>query len=414
MPVETEEVEVRPLSPEQIIRDRAAAKVSPVVSQDEPMGEDANPPGSVFNDMASKLEKAMSEVNKRQSQPEADTGPKDNLKTTDSKKKPDAATTDAKTETVATDEIESKTITSAKAADWKALKEKLKTHETQAKEWEQKHKVVESEYTEFRKKAGDVAVIEQTKKEKEALQVERDRFKTQLETVALERSEEFSSFYQEKFDTALKKAKDAVGTESERIEQLMQLPPTKWRKEQINAIRDELIGSDQGQLDIAISQYDEARSDKEAKLKDSKTNYAKLIQMQTDRAAQDRLSTDKRREAITASVLTLAKDYDSFKPSDDTNHNATVAQNEEFVKKFITGRLEGTDLALMPILATEAKRYKDVVVPALAKQVEELKAALAQYQGANPTPAGGSRVDAKGQPKGFIDTFNEMWPAGNR
>lgn len=412
MPVETEEVEVKPLSPEQIIRDRAAAK-SNVVIQDEPMGEDANPPGSVFNEMASKLEKAMSEVNKRQSQPEADTGPKDNLKQTDSKNKPDAATTEVKAEPVA-DDIEAKTITSAKAADWKALKDKLKTHETQAKEWEQKHKVVESEYSEFRKKAGDVAVIEQTKKEKEALQVERDKFKTQLETVALERSEEFSSFYQEKFDTALKKAKDAVGTESERIEQLMQLPPTKWRKEQINAIRDELIGSDQGQLDIAISQYDEARSDKEAKLKDSKTNYAKLIQMQTDRAAQDRLSTDKRREAITASVLTLAKDYDSFKPSDDTNHNATVAQNEEFVKKFITGRLEGTDLALMPILATEAKRYKDVVVPALTKQVEELKAALAQYQGANPTPAGGSRVDSKGQPKGFIDTFNEMWPAGNR
>ena len=416
MIAESEEIAVKPLPPEQIIKERAAARTTDL--PDEPMDAAESDviahPSASFNDMASKLEKAMSEVNKRPEQkPTADTGPKDNLKITDSKKKPETA--EAKEPTLAPpDELETKTITSAKAADWKALKDKLKAHEAQAKEWETKHKLVETEYQEFRKKAGDVAVIEQTKAERDAIKAERDKLQAHLETVALEKSETFSSFYQEKFDTAIKAARDASGAEADKIEQLMNLPPTKWRKEQINAIREELTGVDQGQLDIAIAEFDRARADKESKLKDSKTNYKKLMEIEADRAAQNKLATDKRREAVTASVLTLAKDFDSFKPSDDAATNAAVAKNEDFVRRFIGGQMEGTDLALMPILAVEAKRYKESVIPSMAKQIEELKAALAQYQGANPNPTGGTRVDSKGGPKSFMDAFNEAWPQGNR
>lgn len=409
-------MQVKPLSDDQIIRERAAAKVASTSLPNEPMDaaetDVINHPSADFNSMASKLEKALSEVNTKAPKTEPSTAPKE-VKQTDSKNKPDEK--DSKTDKVETpDDIESKTITSAKAADWKALKEKLKSHETLAKEWEQKHKVVATEYEEFRKKAGDVAVIEQTKKERDAIQAERDKLQSHLETVALERSERFSQFYEQKFNDALKNARDAVGAEAERIEQLMALPPTKWRKEQINAIREELSGVDQGQLDIAIAEYDRARADREAKLKDSKTNYKKLMELESERIAQEKLSMEKRREAISSSVLQLAKEYDSFKPGDNPEHNASVAQNEEFVKKFVSGKMEGTDLAMIPILAVEARRYKDVVVPSMAKQIDELKAALAQYQGSNPTPSGGARVDSKGQPKGFIDTFNELYPQGNR
>ena len=415
---EIDEPVVRPLPKEQIIKEREAALPS------EPMDAAKNDVigSESFNSMSSKLEKAMKEVMAASNNPhpEKSTAPVDKEQTDSSKAKPEAAKADSKADenkTTPEDAVENKTITSAKAADWKVLKEKLKAHEATANEFKQKYELTTKEYEEFKKKAVDSSQFEPVVKERDEIKSKAEKLETQLKTVALERSEAFSSFYQKKFDESLSTAKEAVGDEyKDRIEQLMQLPPSPWRKERINEIREELIGSDQGQLDIAISSYDKARKEREEQLKDSKTNYEKMQQAEKDRAAMEAKVNAQRTEAAMNGVLAFAKDkFDAFKTNDDEEHNASVAESEKFVRSFFERKLPDDTIALLPVLAREATRLQKKVIPDMEKKIKELETALKQYQGSNPSPSGSKAPSNANAPKkGFIETFNEQWPAGAR
>lgn len=395
------------LSDEQINKDRAAAAAKlPDQPMDAAKEDIISHPANGLTSMADKLEKAMKEVRNQSTTAPTET------KATDAKTEPVAATP-------AEPAPEEKTITSAKAADWKAVKEKAKAAEARATETEQKLSLVAKEYEEFKKKAVDMATLEAERKRLSEVQAEYDKVRKTLETVALERSDEFKSSFDAKFTESLNRAKDAVGAKAEQIESLMQLPPSKWRKEQINTIREELSGVDQGQLDVALSEYDRTRIDRDNQLKNSEDGYKKLLGMKSERANREKELESHRIEAAINSVVSLAKErYDAFKQSDNEELNKMVPIHEERIRKFYKGQLAPNELALMPILAAEQERQSKFVIPALESKIKELEATLAEYDKTNPKPAGGAtqqQPSGTGQPKSnFIDTFNKLWPAGSR
>lgn len=413
----TDEPQVTPLTDQKIIEQRIAAAQTNQ-EQEQFRQEDPNlNKSSAFNDMAAKLEKAMKEVTPEVKQKEASTAPIDKQQT-DSRKKLDEKKTDTaaapeKEAVNPADDIENKTITSAKAADWKALKEVANAAKKERDDLKQKYELTAKEYEEFKKKAIDTSQLEPVVKERDALKTKAQQYEDQLKTIALERSPEFRDFYDKKFTEAVARAKDAAGSEAERIEQLMALPPTKWRKDQINTIRETLEGMDQGQLDIAISEYDKARLDRDAQLKDSKTNYERLQQIETDKATARKQMETKQAEAAMNGVLAFARgEFDSFKKGDDEQHNVFVAEAEQFVTKFFNNQLTRNEISLLPVLAKEAERYKSVVVPALLKENAELKAALKENQGTQPDLSGGPPSDPKGKPMGFTEAFLSNWTGG--
>jgi hypothetical protein len=116
-------------------------------------------------------------------------------------------------------------------------------------------------------------------------------------------------------------------------------------------------------------------------------------------------------------VLAIAREISpSFKSSDDAEHNAFVQKSEEFLHKFFKNELSDTDLASLPVMAREALRLSERVVPSMAKKISELEAALKNYQRSSPTPASGKDAGANSGTltASFIDKFNELWPQGNR
>lgn len=410
------DVAPRPLSDEQIAKDRAAApqqrqRLPPLpeapmaAAEHEVIGQ----PGPAFNDMADKLEKALKGV--LQQSPTAPE-PKDEAPKTAEAKAVDPKAPQAPAEPAP----EEKTITSAKAADWKAVKEKAAKFETEAKDYAQKHALVTKEYEEFKKKAVDMAKVEEVSKKATELQAERDTLKEQIKQVALERSDEFKSAYDSRFTEALSRAKDAVGpARGDQIESLMQLPPTKWRKEQLNAIREELDGVDQGQLDVSIRDYDVARKERESAITNSEATYKHLLGMQAEKANRVRELETHRITAAVESVLALAREnYDSFKAGDKEEQKATVQANEERVRKFFKGQLDGHELAKLPLHAAEYERITKDVLPSMEKKIKELEATVAQYEAsANPGPGGGGGGQsgaAGGKESDFISTFQRNWP----
>lgn len=419
----TDEPPVIALSPDRIAQDRAAADARSAKLPDGPMDAAESDvvmhPSHSFNDMASKLDKAMKEVGKKEStSPPLDTGPVDDKKQTDSKHKPkaeDAKQADDKT----AENVDDKTITSAKAADWKVLKQQRDDAQKQRDEFKQKHELTTKEYEEFRKRAVDSGEVEKVKAEMKSVVEERAKLQEQLETVALERSEKFSKFYENKFTESSARAKDAVGTENaERISQLMALPPSKWRKDAINEIRETLAGVDQGQLDIAIAEHDHARNDRDTQLKNSKENYKRLQDLESEKALTEKQQREKRSEAVLASVLSFARDnFESFKTGEDKAHNEEIPQHEEFLERFFKGKMAENEIATLPLLALEAKRLASKVVPSQTKKIAELEAALKEYQGVNPPANGGAPRGASGtsnKEKSFAEVFQEQWPQGNR
>lgn len=408
------DVAPRPLSDEQIAKDRAAApqqlaqRLPPLpeapmaAAEHEVIGQ----PGAAFNDMADKLEKAMKGVLQQ-----SPTAPEPKVEAP----KPEAKAVDPKAPLTPTEPApEEKTITSAKAADWKAVKEKAAKFETEAKDYAQKHALVTKEYEEFKKKAVDMAKVEEVNKKATELQAERDTLKEQIKQVALERSDEFKNAYDSRFTEALGRAKDAVGTaKGDQIESLLQLPPTKWRKEQLNAIREELDGVDQGQLDVAIRDYDVARKERESALSNSEATYKHLLGMQAEKANRVRELETHRITAGIESVLALAREnFESFKAGDKEEQKATVQANEERVRQFFQGKLDGHALALLPLHSAEYERLTKSVIPQMEKKIKEMEATLAEYQSTNPSPSGGgpSSGGSGGKESGFVETFQRLWP----
>lgn len=405
--IDAEAPVITPLSDQQILAERAKANVESVVEHELDPG-----PSKSFNDIASKLDAALKEV-RTQAQQKPQEQPKETAK-----EEPKAEAKEPKAEVKAEPDPADKTITSAKAADWKALKERREAAEKTAKEFQQKLELTTKEYEEFRKQAVPTKEIEKMKAEIEAMQKERDRLADELKVVAVERSDRFTQYFKSKFDTAITRAKEAVGEgNAEKIEQLMQLPPSKWRKERINEIRETLeLGTDQGQLDQAIAAYETVRAERDAELKDSKTNYARLQDIQQQQAQTEKEMAQRRQEAALNAVLNVARTTsESFKPNEDEKHNLFVRESEEFLQKFFRKQLSDSDVSTLPILAREARRYQEMVVPVLEKQVAELKEALKQYQGATPTGGEGkAQVAVPSQNDDFISKFNKLWPAGNR
>ena len=363
-------------------------------------------PGEAFNTMKDKLDSLLKEAR----QPAAkepvhkETPPKE-IKETPPKDTPEPAKP-------ADPVDDDKTFTSAKAADWKKLKEAIKERETKLAEWQTKYAAKEKEVAEIATRLKAEDKTPEYQKQIDEWKAKHDTLNKQIETIALERSEPFVQHFNERFSKAITKAKDAVPADkAEYVEQLLNVPPSKWRKEQLNAIREELSGIDQGQLDIAIANMDEARTARETQLKDSKLNLERANGMASEQHNRDRELAKARTETFINRTLDMARNYDSFKPGENDPEQALLAKtNEDRVAKFFRNELPPEEIAIMPIVAAEGKRLIEKVLPALQKENAELREALKAHQVAKPAPEGGKKGAQEARPKTFSEVFQENWP----
>lgn len=374
---------------------------------------------SRFNSMANQLDKFMAEVAEN-SKPKSDAPPeaKPDAKVADTTK---PAATTQQPDKVPDKVQEPETFTSAKAADWKKLKEERQQWQTKASEMEKKFLESSKELEVIKAKAAATDPSPELKKQIDALTAEKEKYLAQLETVALERSERFANAFKKTFDSALARAKESAGEDAEKIEHLIQLPPSKWRKERIQEIAEKVGDLDRASMAMAIAEYDKARAEKEDALKNSKENLARVQAMEAEVQKRDQELREANVNAALQSIITTARKHEAFTEREgDLEHNAQVKANEMALENFLRGKMSGADVAALAIDGIEGRRLRDKVVTSLNKKVEELEAAVKEYQSASPGTSGGSKKPSKPaatdlndhSARPFLSRFNEVYTPG--
>lgn len=347
---------------------------------------------SKFNTMVNQLDKYMAEVAETAKQePEAKPEAKadEKVKTATQTQQPDKAVAAEKPP-------EPETFTSAKAADWKKLKDERLQAQTKASEWEKKFLESSKELEVIKAKAAATDPSPELKKQIEAITAEKEKYLNQLETVALERSERFANAFKKTFDSAVARAKESAGEHAEKIEHLIQLPPSKWRKERIQEIVETVSDLDRAQIAMSIAEYDKARGEKEDALKNSKENLARVQAMEAEVQKRDMEMKEANVATAISSLMASARKHEAFTVKDgDEEHNAMVKANEISLENFLRGKMSGSDVASLAIDGLEGRRVRDKVVTSLTKKVEELEAAVKEYQSATPGTSGKSAKSSK-------------------
>ncbi len=360
-----------------------------------------DPDKPIFNSMAEKLTALLKAT------PEAPVTEKSKEPPTEAVK-PDA--------TGKVDDKDEAGWSSKKAQDWKQLKTRMAEIETKAKNMGELLKTKETEIEQLKK----VPVADP--KELELLKSERDSLSTKLESVALERSEKFQAHYQGLFDTAIAAAKEAVGPDTndqERVEHLMQLKPSKHRKEALSEIVAQLPTElDKLNLANAFQEMDRARSERDKQLVNAKDNLQKLQLVEaSERTRMADLQKGERRDRV-EKVLTLAGNLDAFSRIDgDDGHNNLIAARTERARKALMGELPENELMLMPLLAEEAVHLRENVMPRLIAKLKEMETAITQLSGAQPGGAAHGEPASTTQPddgSGFIKNFNALYRGPTR
>jgi len=384
------------------------------VAQEAEKAENDMATSNRFNTMANQLDKYMSEVSES-TKPKSEAAPEAKPDS-----KPIAQTTQ---QSVKADEKppEPETFTSAKAADWKKLKEERQQWQTKASEMEKKFLESSKELEVIKAKAAATDPSPELKKQIETITAEKEKYLAELERVALERSDRFNNAYKETFDSAISRAKESAGEHAEKIEHLMQLPPSKWRKERIQEIAETVGDLDRATMAMAIAEYDRARSKKEDALKNSKENLARAQAMEAEVQQRDQQLKEQNVSAAIASLMSTARKHEAFTVKDgDEEHNALVKANEMQLENFLRGKMSGNDVAALAIDGIEGRRLRDKVVTSLTQKVAELEAAVKEYQSATPGTSGKSAKPGKPaatdlsdhNARPFLSRFNEVYTPG--
>lgn len=285
----------------------------------------------------------------------------------------------------------------ANAGNWKKARDLIKELETKTKTYADQLKAKDEEIVKFKSKP---QVDPEFQAKHEALQKERDEYHAIVERNAMADDPRFKARYDAPIERALTNVKTLAGDKGERLTALLSAPDGKWRQDAIEEVTADLTPLTVSRIGAAIEKYEELRGERTTMLADSKTQMAQAREVDAKTKAERESKAAAAREHNVNYALQKAREVDAFKPIEgDATHNEAVAANEAALKKFLTavGTKDMTldDFIQAPIQAAESKRLKGVV-EALTKERDELKKAVAEFQGANPGMRGGGAVTAPG------------------
>jgi hypothetical protein len=309
-------------------------------------------------------------------------------------------------------------IKSQKAADdFKLIKKQRAEAEKSYAQEKAAREKLEGEIAELRKSA-ESKPTGPSGEEYKNLVAERDKLQQQLETVALERSDRFQAKYKRTFESAISRAKNAVGDEhAAKIEGLMALPSSHWRNQQIEAIRESIeTGVGKGQLDLAVAQMDAARDDQAQELTNAHESYKALQEEEKQSAEKLAGRVEAERAKMVEDAKKLAAQSTAFveiEGKDD--HNALVKERFARLEKFLKGgdpENAAATLVKYAVMAEEDQFLTTQYIPALQEHIKTLEEELSAISGAEPSLGGTTPTTPtkSRKRKGFTETYLENMP----
>lgn len=270
---------------------------------------------------------------------------------------------------------------------------------------ETKAKELETRLTEISKKTAQTGELQpEVKTRIEELQRANDELLQRLEAVAVERSPRFEAAFRPRVDAAVALAKAAVGPDkADRVAQLLSMPDTEFRNQQLEEIAGELSGIRLGKFTNAIGEIDRVNEERTLAAGNSRNLFKQWTAEEQQRVEQSR---EQRKQSLTktldSEIQEWQKSVDVLRPkeNDTTGHNEAVTQRLETAKSIFLGGLPMQDLAraslwaaIGPDLANQAASQQ--------KRIAELETEIAGLRGAQPgtaSDAGSAATETSDEP----------------
>jgi len=292
--------------------------------------------------------------------------------------------------------------------DWKALKASRADAQRLADEY--KAKVVEYE----QKLAKQVAptVPEEVTNRIAELERERDEYSEKLKLVDVEQHPKFKAYFDGKTQQLTEAAKTIVGAEHvAKVERIMKLSDPDARTQALDDLMLELSPAKQTRLGAVVASLETLQQERAAEIGNAKTRWEQL--QQESKAQQQAGVAAKLAQADR--LVAAAAEMEAFKAGDkaDAARLQQIETYKGFVRGAVTGQLSEQDAQFMPLAAVEGLHLKTHVLPALTKELADLKAQLEPYLKAQQRPsAGGNRTPEGAQPKSFLGILSQATNQG--
>lgn len=232
---------------------------------------------------------------------------------------------------------------------------------------------------------------------------ERDQLSEELKLTAIERHPEFRRKYEERAGAIVSQAKEMVGMGLEqKITQLMFMPDSDDRTEQLDDIFAELPVSKQARLAGLISEVDKLQSDRTQELSNADETLNHL-QSQDQSQLQERLELTSK---TFDEVAQQASNLEMYRTKEgDEEWNREVDGRMNVARNIFTGSSNQEDLALASLWAAAGPAYRE----AYGAQIEvnrRLQQQIKDLTGANPSMQPQSDVNEQPKEMGFLEALN--------
>ena len=228
------------------------------------------------------------------------------------------------------------------------------------------------------------------------LQEERDALSERVRILDVERHPEFVKKYEGKISGVFDSVKNLVGTDGERLVDLLKSPESDYRNSQIDDIVEGLSPSKKAKLGALIVKYDEINGERASEISEAKADYDAVIsKYQQDNEEGTKAALESATKTW-AKVSENARALEIFEPREgDDEWNTELNGRLSLAQQIFNGENSEEDLAKAALWAAAAPKYREL----LYAQVEvnkRLQAELSKYRGSEPgvtskATSGGSR-----------------------
>lgn len=367
-----------------------------------------------LNSMREKLDTLMGEVRVAQGAPKQtstvpEPKPPATAPVTPAIQSPDQKHADA-SPTVQEDDVPA-SIKSTKAADdFRAIKKVRDEYKTKAEQLEVRAKELETKLASAPKI--DTTELETLRKQK----AEAEEF---VKKFAIEHDPRFQEQYNTRIEAGINRIKSVVGgAEGEKLAQLVKLPDSQYRTEQIESVLADLSPFKQTRFSVAVDDLEKAMAEKESIVKQARDNFSQLERTNLEQINARKEAENKQRAQVFDSVIEKLKDPKDglplfqYKP-DDEAWNGQVNERIGTIKAIVNREYSEEDLVRWAGWAVTApsllQSYKEQ-----AAEIQKLTGENKALQAAQPTieqgQAGRQGQQQDGDRTGsFMKRFNQEY-----
>lgn len=302
-------------------------------------------------------------------------------------------------------------IKSTKAADdFRAIKKVRDEYKTKAEQLEARAKELETKLASAPKI--DTTELETLRKQK----AEAEEF---VKKFAIEHDPRFQEQYNTRIEAGINRIKSVVGgAEGEKLAQLVKLPDSQYRTEQIEAVLADLSPFKQTRFSVAVDDLEKAMAEKESIVKQARDNFSQLERTNREQNSAREEVEKKARAQVFDSVIEKVKDAKDGLPifqlkPDDEAWNTQVGERIDTARAIFNDEFSPQDKATWSAWAVTAPSLLQTCKEQAA-EIQKLTGELKAMQTAQPTieqgQAGRQGQQQDGDRTGsFMKRFNQEY-----